>query len=44
VTICGNNVATPSIVVNICGEGEPEKKPGRMLQTRCPDRNITIEN
>jgi hypothetical protein len=38
VTICGNSVATPSIVVNICGEGEPEKK-GRILQTRCPDRS-----
>lgn len=47
VTICGTNVATPSIVVNICEEEQQQqqedkssKQPGgRLIQTRCPDRN-----
>lgn len=45
VTICGTNVATPSIVVNICGEGEQTERPEnmKMLPTRCPDRKNSIE-
>lgn len=48
VTICGNNVATPSIVVNICegeGEGDKNRTPNmKVMQTRCPERTQSIED
>jgi len=49
VTICGAAVATPSIVVNICGDQEGVERANRppnmkMQQTRCPERKHSIED
>jgi len=47
VTICGNDVDTPSIIVNVCEEGESEfnRTPGmKMMQTKCPVRKNSIED
>jgi len=49
VTICGTNIATPSIVVNICGDATEHSlnrppNAGKIMQTRCPDRKNSIED
>jgi len=46
VTICGSSISTPSIVVNICGEVEPNDRPANMkiVQTRCPGRKNSVED
>eukprot|EP00088_Acartia_fossae_P051885 TRINITY_DN5838_c0_g2_i1.p1 TRINITY_DN5838_c0_g2~~TRINITY_DN5838_c0_g2_i1.p1 ORF type:complete len:243 (+),score=52.66 TRINITY_DN5838_c0_g2_i1:49-777(+) len=48
VRICGNDVSTPSIIVNVCGESEQSdiNRPPNMkiVQTRCPVRKNSIED
>jgi len=52
VTICGNNVDTPSIVVQVCGAGGEEqtvfpgnkRNLGKIVQTRCPERQHSVED
>lgn len=50
VTICGNNVDTPSIVVQVCGSQDSvlaasgkTRNLGKIAQTRCPDRQHSVE-
>jgi len=47
VTISGQKLATPSIVVHVCeggGVGEGKQIGGRIVQTRMPDRQSSIED
>jgi len=56
VTICGNSVSTPSIVVHVCGNDQVDQAlgfgafplagghKGKIIQTRCPDRQNSLED
>lgn len=55
VTICGNSISTPSIVVHVCGNSEVDQalgfgafptqgSKGKIVQTRCPERQNSLED
>ena len=46
VTICGQELTAPSIVVQVCeggGVGEGRRQAGKIVQTRRPDRQSSVE-
>jgi len=56
VTLCGNSISTPSIVVHVCGNSEVDQAlgfgtfpatpgvKGKIIQTRCPERQNSLED